>query len=107
MERLFMKRTLINICTPMTATLHCKSFQETGFDLVEKLVRKTRELYKRCLKIHCTSERTVRANYGTIQRSPRHTTCPSFENGSMTLTEDWYTSDIRNTVSLKIYHFFS
>jgi len=26
------------ICTPMTATLHCKCFQKTGCDLVEKLV---------------------------------------------------------------------
>jgi hypothetical protein len=46
--------------------------------------------------------RTPHASSGTIQRrSPMHTTCPSFENGTMTLTEDWYTSDMRSTRSLK------
>jgi hypothetical protein len=108
MERLIIKMALINICTPMTASLHCKCFQKGGFNLVKKLVRKTREVYKRCLKIHCTTERTLHANSGTIQRrSPMHTTCPSFENGTMTLNEDWYTSDIRSTESLNSYHFVS
>jgi len=44
MERLIIKLALINIYTPMTATLHCKCFQKTGFDLVEKFVGTTREV---------------------------------------------------------------